>query len=56
VWTEALKQASGRRGRALFQPLRLVLTGEDHGPELALLLPLMGRERVASRLRLGAPD
>jgi glutamyl-tRNA synthetase len=56
VWTEALKQASGRRGRALFQPLRLALTGEDHGPELALLLPLMGRERVASRLRLGAPD
>ncbi len=33
-------------------PLRLALTGEDHGPELAGLLPLIGRARVASRLRL----
>jgi glutamyl-tRNA synthetase len=52
AWTELLKECSGRRGRTLFQPLRMALTGEDHGPELALLLPLMGRERVASRLRL----
>jgi len=52
AWTELLKECSGRRGRTLFQPLRVALTGEDHGPELALLLPLMGRERVVSRLRL----
>ena len=52
-WTEALRALTGRKGRALFQPLRLALTGEEHGPELAALLPLMGRERVASRLRLG---
>ena len=51
-WTEALRGLSGRKGRALFMPLRLALTGEEHGPELAALLPLMGRERVASRLRL----
>jgi glutamyl-tRNA synthetase len=51
-WTEALKISTGRKGRALFQPLRLALTGEDHGPELAALLPLMGRERVGTRLRL----
>ena len=50
-WIEALKQRSGRKGRALFAPLRLALTGEDHGPELAALLPLMGRARVAERLR-----
>ena len=53
-WTEALKAATGRKGRALFMPLRLALTGEDHGPELATLLPLIGRDRTATRLRLGA--
>ena len=52
-WTEMLRASSGRKGRALFMPLRLALTGEDHGPELAALLPIIGRERVASRLRLG---
>ncbi len=53
-WTEALKAATGRKGRALFMPLRLALTGEDHGPELATLLPLIGRDRTATRLRLSA--
>jgi glutamyl-tRNA synthetase len=51
-WTENLRTLTARKGRALFAPLRLALTGEEHGPELAALLPLMGRERVASRLRL----
>ena len=49
-WTDALKQATGRKGKALFMPLRLALTGLEHGPELRLLLPLMGRTRVAARL------
>lgn len=49
-WTEALKAATGRKGRALFLPLRLALTGEDHGPELRDLLPLIGRTRAAARL------
>ena len=53
-WTRALKDASGRGGKKLFMPLRLALTGETHGPELAPLLPLMGRERVARRLQLAA--
>jgi glutamyl-tRNA synthetase len=53
-WTEAIKRLTGRRGRALFHPLRLALTGEENGPELAALLPLIGRPRVASRLRLSA--
>jgi glutamyl-tRNA synthetase len=52
-WIEAVKTASGRRGRALFHPLRLALTGEESGPELAALLPLMGRTRVVERLRQG---
>lgn len=54
AWTGALKLVTGRKGKALFMPLRLALTGEDHGPDLGTLLPLMGRERVALRLRLSA--
>ncbi len=52
AWTNQLKTLTGRRGRALFQPLRLALTGEEHGPELANLLPLIGHDRTATRLRL----
>jgi glutamyl-tRNA synthetase len=54
AWTGPLKAATGRGGKKLFMPLRLALTGEAHGPELAPLLPLMGRARVAERLRVGA--
>ncbi|MBN9562639.1 MAG: glutamate--tRNA ligase [Alphaproteobacteria bacterium] len=50
TWTEALRAATGRKGRALFHPLRLALTGEEQGPELRELLPLMGRTRAANRL------
>jgi len=49
-WTEAVKAATGRKGKALFMPLRLALTGLDHGPELAQLLPLIGRDRALERL------
>jgi glutamyl-tRNA synthetase len=49
-WTAAVKTATGRKGRALFMPLRQALTGLDHGPELAGLLPLIGRERALERL------
>ena len=49
-WTGALKQATGRKGKALFMPLRLALTGLDHGPELAVLLPLIGRDKALARL------
>ena len=53
-WTAALKAASARSGKALFMPLRLALTGEDYGPEMKALLPLMGRARVLERLRVAA--
>ena len=53
-WTQALRDLSGRKGKALFHPLRLALTGEEKGPELRDLLPLIGRERVAGRLRMAA--
>ncbi len=48
--TAALKAETGRKGRALFWPLRLALTGRDHGPEMAALLPLIGRDRAIARL------
>ena len=50
VWTADLKALSGRKGRDLFHPLRLALTGREAGPELAALLPLIGRVRALDRL------
>ena len=49
-WTGAVKAATGRKGRDLFHPLRLALTGVEAGPELALLLPLIGRAKALDRL------
>lgn len=49
-WTDALKAATGRKGRALFHPLRLALTGREQGPELKALLPLLGRRESLARL------
>jgi len=51
AWTNAVKTATGRKGRELFMPLRQALTASDHGPELKLLLPLIGRERALKRLK-----
>ena len=53
-WIAALEQATGRSGDKLLEPLRLALTGEDDGPDLAALLPLIGRPRAASRLTIAA--
>jgi glutamyl-tRNA synthetase len=50
-WIAAVKPAGGRTGRALFHPLRLALTGEESGPELKALLPLIGRAKAGARLR-----
>ncbi len=50
TWTAAVKSATGRRGKALFRPLRLALTGREHGPELKALLPLIGRSAALARL------
>jgi glutamyl-tRNA synthetase len=46
-----LKERTGRSGKALFLPLRRALTGRDSGPEMAALLPLIGREETVARLR-----
>jgi glutamyl-tRNA synthetase len=49
-WTEALKADTGRKGKDLFMPLRLALTGQSHGPDMHGLLPLIGREAALARL------
>jgi glutamyl-tRNA synthetase len=49
-WTDAVKAATGRKGKALFMPLRLALTGRRSGPEMGPLLELLGRAAVADRL------
>jgi glutamyl-tRNA synthetase len=48
--TSALKEATGRKGKALFLPLRQALTGRDHGPDMAALLPLIGAAEAQARL------
>jgi glutamyl-tRNA synthetase len=50
AWSSAVKAATSAKGKALFQPLRLALTGAEHGPELKHLLPLIGRARAKARL------
>jgi glutamyl-tRNA synthetase len=40
-WTAAVKAATGRKGRGLFRPLRLALTGREAGPDMAALMPFL---------------
>ncbi len=50
-WIARLEALTGRRGEAALRPLRLALTGSEHGPELRNLLPLIGRARALKRLQ-----
>lgn len=50
AWTKAVSGATGRKGAALYMPLRAALTGATHGPELAPLVALMGRDLVVGRI------
>lgn len=51
AWTQTVQHETGRKGRPLFHPLRLALTGREDGPELKTLLPLIGRARALARLQ-----
>ncbi len=53
-WTKSVGEATGKKGRALFHPLRLALTGRETGPEMKAMLPLIGRARVLARLSTAA--
>jgi glutamyl-tRNA synthetase len=52
--TAALGQASGRKGKSLFLPLRLALTGREHGPDMNAMSGLIGQEKAVARLRAAA--
>ena len=52
--TSTLKESTGRKGKPLFLPLRQALTGMDHGPDMAELLPLIGEAEVRARLERAA--
>ena len=51
AWTAAIKEATGAKGKGLFMPLRLMLTGQAHGPDMATMIPLIGRDRMVQRLK-----
>lgn len=50
-WTDELKARSGRKGKDLYAPLRLALTGLSHGPEMKDFLLILGYEKVQERLK-----
>ncbi len=52
--TNTLKEVTGRKGKALFMPLRQALTGRDHGPDMHALLPLIGESEARARLQAAA--
>lgn len=51
AWMNAVKEKSGLKGKDLFHPIRMALTGEASGPELKTLLPLIGYEKAYKRLK-----
>lgn len=50
TWTQKLSQKTGKKGKELYMPLRLCLTGQNKGPEMADLILMMGRDKVIKRL------
>ena len=51
AWTSALKEATGRKGKKLFMPLRLALTGQGRGPEMDKMVAALGRSKITERLK-----
>ena len=50
IWLSEIKKNTERKGKDLFMPIRLALTGQEHGPELKLLVNLIAREEILGRL------
>lgn len=51
VWTGAVKAETGAKGKGLFMPLRLALTGQPHGPDMGAIVPMIPREKIVARLK-----
>lgn len=52
IWTKKIADSTGKKGKELFLPLRLALTGKESGPEIAKVLPLIDREEIVRRLTI----
>jgi glutamyl-tRNA synthetase len=52
TWTKKISEQTGKKGKNLFMPLRIALTGLDHGPEMRILLTLISREEILKRLKV----
>ncbi len=50
VWTDLIKNKTGKKGKELFMPIRFALTGREKGPELKYLLPLLTKEHILKKL------
>ena len=50
IWTDLIKNKTGKKGKDLFKPIRIALTGKEEGPELKLLLPLLTKEHILKKL------
>ena len=50
LWLNEIKQKTVRKGKELFMPIRMALSGKEHGPELKFLVNLIGREEILRRL------
>lgn len=51
LWVNEVKNKTGKKGKELFHPIRKALTAQENGPELKILLPLIGREKAYKRLK-----
>jgi glutamyl-tRNA synthetase len=51
-WTASIALSTGKKGKELFMPLRFALTGLTHGPEMRLLLPMIGRQEAYRRINI----
>ncbi len=50
IWTSKIKEKTGLKGKDLFMPLRLMLTGKTHGPELKYFMPLFDKNGILEKL------
>lgn len=51
LWMNVVKSKTVKKGKELFHPIRQALTAQENGPELKILLPLIGRDRAYKRLK-----
>ena len=48
-WTNKIKEKTSKKGKDLFMPIRLALTGKEKGPELKYLIPLLKKDQILKK-------